>query len=70
MTRTPRGHPFPWTVLSRRIVDGGPVYDRYTLAESAGNEANALKYAEVRAKQGYWVEVFREHHYFVPETKS
>lgn len=71
LIRTPRNHPFPWTILSRRVVeDGGPVYDRHTLAESAQTEEQALAYAEVRAEQGYWVEVYREHHYYAPPKKE
>lgn len=70
LTRTPREHPHPWVIISRQIVGGMPTFNRHTLAESAPTEEAAILYAERRAQQGYWVDVYREHHYFVPALKE
>lgn len=68
MTRVKRGEPYPWVILSQCMDAAGfPRFDAHTLAERAQTEAQALVYAERRAEQGYWVEVYREHHYYAPD---
>lgn len=67
MISTPREHPFPWVIISRVVDEGGtPHFDQHTLAEAAQTKEAALLYAERRAEQGYWVEVYREHYYYAP----
>lgn len=64
---SPTSDPFPWIIVSRTVNDRGfPEYNNHTLAESAQTEARALVYAERRAAEGFWVEVYREHYYYAP----
>lgn len=59
--------PFPWVIISRETdTYGYPVYNQHTLAESAQTKAQAVVYAERRAAEGRWVEVYREHYYHAP----
>jgi hypothetical protein len=51
---------YPYTVVSRdRDERGHPVDGRHTLWESCRNEEMAMAYARQRAKEGRWVDVFR-----------
>lgn len=64
-------HPFPWIIISQLVdAHGMPQFDRHTLAEAAQTEQQALVYAEVRAASGYWVTVYREHHYYAPQKET
>lgn len=59
--------PYPWVIISRETdAYGYPVYNQHTLAESAQTKAHAVMYAERRAAEGRWVEVYREHYYHAP----
>lgn len=64
----PARDPFPWIVISRTTNSYGyPEFNQHTIEEAAPTKAHALRYAERRAAEGFWVEVYREHYYHVPQ---
>lgn len=68
---TDEDEPNPYVICSRRVDDTGyPVNDRHILWEAAPTEEHALLYAEVRAKSGYWVEVYKNLYYYAPQAEG